>query len=123
MKKKILLSLLALVLGVPAVALLSGAFPVFAVPCLGAAGEEVYSGKPSRKELAASVFGRIQFVDYGEDFKVRIASWNGDADKTIDIVTGDASSSGKWKIVSRNPDYKIRIVHCYEDFSVFLRTR
>ena len=123
MKRKISVSLLALVLGVPAVALLSGAVPASAVSQFCAAGEEIRSGKPSRKELAASVFGRIQFVDYGEDFKVRIASRNGDADKTVDIVTGGASSPGKWKIVSRNPDYKIRIVHCYEDFSVFLRTR
>lgn len=120
MKKALLLLAAAVSVGgaVPADAL-----PASAVSRGGAAGEEIRSGKPSRKDLAASVFGRIQFVERGEDFKVRIVSWNGDADKTIDIVKGDASSAGKWKIVSNNPDYKIKLVHCYEDFSVFLRTR
>ena len=55
MKKKILLSLLALVLGVPAVALLSGAVPAQKTAT-------VRSSFETKKEIAYKLYGRIKIV-------------------------------------------------------------
>lgn len=108
MKKKTLLSLLALVLGVPASVLLSGAG--FLSPQKEATALE------TRKEIASKLYGKIKIVKAGADYRVRIVK--GAADLKVKIVNNFADSPGKWKLVDNLEDYSVEIVPGAEDLTV-----
>ena len=62
------------------------------------------------------VFGKIKFVDYGEDYKVKFVDYG--EDLKIKYVDYGEDSQGKWKTVDYGEDFKIKIVDYGEDFKV-----
>ncbi len=111
MKKKILLSLLALVLGVPAAVLLSGAVPAQKT-------STVRSSFETKKEIAYKLYGRIKIVNSGEDYAVRIASYAPDLDVCLVELSQYADRPGYWMIVENNEDFRVRFVQYAEDISI-----
>jgi len=69
-----------------------------------------------RKALARSVFGRIQFVNVGEDVRVKVV--NVGEDLRVRIVDTGEDRVGAWKIVDVAPKWRVRIVDVGEDFRV-----
>ena len=51
------------------------------------------------------LYGKIKFVEYGEDYKVKFVNYGED-------------KVGKWKVVEYGEDYKIKIVKYGEDYKV-----
>jgi len=74
------------------------------------------SATGSSKSKYCHVFGKIKFVEYGEDYKVRIVDYGGSLD--VKYVEYSADSVGEWQIVDFGEDYKIRIVKYGEDFTI-----
>lgn len=62
------------------------------------------------------VYGKIKFVDYGEDYKVKFVDYG--EDLKIKYVDYGEDDQGKWKTVDYGEDYKIKIVDYGEDFKV-----
>ncbi len=61
------------------------------------------------KAAAARCFGRIQFVNSGEDFRVKIIAV-GIADLDVKLTPGVANKPGEWKIVDSAADYRVKII-------------
>jgi len=62
------------------------------------------------------VYGKIQFVEYGEDYKVKFVGVLADLEiKYVDLF---ADSPGEWDIVDYGARYKIKIVDFGQDFTV-----
>lgn len=62
------------------------------------------------------VFGKIKFVDYGEDYKVKFVDYG--EDLKIKYVEYGEDKEGLWKTVDYGEDYKIKIVDYGEDIKV-----
>ena len=62
------------------------------------------------------VFGKIKFVDYGQDYKVKFVDYG--EDLKIKYVNYGEKNVGKWKSVNYGEDYKIKVVSYGEDFKV-----
>ena len=54
-------------------------------------------------QKACNVYGKIKFVEYGEDYKVKYVSYGED-------------KIGNWKAVEYGEDYKLKVVKYGEDF-------
>ncbi|MBP3302033.1 MAG: hypothetical protein J6L64_02715 [Opitutales bacterium] len=67
------------------------------------------SDSARRKALARGLYGRIQFVNAMEDYKVRFVT-HGFEDLKVRYVLGDAKKPGQWKIVQFDGDFRVRIV-------------
>lgn len=108
MKRKILLSLLALVLCVPAAVLLSGAVPF---PVQKDASALLSDGE--RKAIARGLYGRIELVksSVAADYKVYVTNSHSSADLRVQIVGGLADSPGRWEIVKGLPDFRVYITN------------
>ena len=94
-----------------------GAFTLLAmvlVPIYGAGGNDVHSSPSSSR--GCNVYGKIRFVDIGEDYKVKFVIAGEDV--RIKYVLAGANSPGEWDIVDIGEDYKIRVVSFGEDFKV-----
>ena len=59
------------------------------------------------------VFGKIKFVDYGEDYKVKFVDYG--EDLKVKYVSYGEKNVGKWKSVDYGEDYKIKVVRYGED--------
>lgn len=70
----------------------------------------------SSKEIAARVYGKIQFVNSFPDYKVKAV--DSFADLHVQIVDAFPDRPGKWQIVNSFPDYKIQMVDSFPDFTV-----
>jgi hypothetical protein len=64
------------------------------------------------------LYGKVQIVDYGQDFSVQIVDYGQDL-KVQEVAYG-ASSCGKWQIVDYGADFKIRLVSYGADFKIRL---
>ena len=64
------------------------------------------------------VFGKIKFVEYGEDYKVKFVEYG--EDLNIKYVSYGEPQVGNWKTVEYGEKYKIKVVDYGEDFSVKL---
>lgn len=62
------------------------------------------------------VYGKIKFVDYGQDYKVKLVDYGEDV--KIKYVDYSEQQKGRWKKVDYGEDYKIKIVDYGEDFKV-----
>ena len=62
------------------------------------------------------VYGKIKFVEYGEDYSVKFVEYG--EDLKIKYVSYGEDAVGKWKVVDYGEDYKIKIVDYGEDYSV-----
>lgn len=106
MKKKISVSLLALVLCVPAVALLSGAVPL-------PAQKDASALLPleQRKAIARGLYGRIELVKSSgaADYKVCVTNNSAAADLRVRIVDVQANRPGLWELVEAAPDFRVYI--------------
>lgn len=72
----------------------------------------------SEGNTACEVYGKIKFVDYGEDYKVKFVDYGQDV--KIKMVDYGENSKGKWKEVDYGQKYKIKKVDYGEDFKVKL---
>lgn len=106
MKKKILLSLLALVLGVPAAVLLSGSVPL---PVQKDASALLSLER--RKAIARGLYGRIELVKSSgaADYKVCITNNSAAADLRVRIVDVQPNRPGLWELVEAAPDFRVYI--------------
>ena len=106
MKKKISVSLLALVLCVPAVALLSGAVPL-------PAQKDASALLPleQRKAIARGLYGRIELVKSSgvADYKVCITNNSAAADLRVKIVDVQANRPGLWELVEGAAEFRVYI--------------
>lgn len=76
------------------------------------------SDSARRKALARGLYGRIQFVSSGEDYKVRFVT-RGFEDLRVRYVLGDATKPGQWRIVSFDGDFRVRVVDTpFEDLKI-----
>jgi len=62
------------------------------------------------------VYGKIKFVDYGEDYKVKFVDYG--EDLKIKYVDYGEDKVGCWKVVEYGEKFKIKIVDYGEDFKV-----
>lgn len=62
------------------------------------------------------VYGKIKFVDYGEDYKVKFVDYG--EDLKIKYVDYGEDKEGRWRVVDYGEKYKIKIVDYGEDFKV-----
>tara|TARA_B100000315_G_C14547323_1_gene573898 strand:+ start:773 stop:1720 length:948 start_codon:yes stop_codon:yes gene_type:complete len=62
------------------------------------------------------VYGKIKYVEFGEDYKVKFVSFGENV--RIRYVSFGADSPGEWQIVEFGEDYKIKVVEFGEDFRV-----
>ena len=69
------------------------------------------SGNP-----ACEIYGKIKFVDYGEDYKVKKVDYGEDV--KIKWVDYGEDNKGKWKEVDYGEDFKIKWVDYGEDFKI-----
>ena len=108
MKKKILLSLFAFVLCVPAAVLLSGSVPL---PVQKDASALLPDGE--RRAIARGLYGRIELVktSAAADYKVYVTNNSSSADLRVQIVGAGANSPGRWQIVKAAPDFRVYIVN------------
>ena len=67
------------------------------------------------------VYGKIKFVQYGEDYKVKFVQYG--ENLKIKYVSYGEDRSGYWKTVNYGEDYKIKIVLHNLTFSLFLKTK
>ena len=110
MKKKILLSLFALVLGVPAVALLSGAVSLFHE------SESIVRLPEERRAIAKKLYGDIKIVTAGADYEVRVV--DAGADLRVKVVDAGALYPGRWRFVDAGEDYRVKFVDAGADIEV-----
>lgn len=61
------------------------------------------------------IYGRIKFVEFGEDYKVKIVDTGGNLKVKYTTMS---TKSGQWQLVDVNQDFKIKIVDSFEDFSI-----
>eukprot|EP00009_Paramoeba_aestuarina_P003425 CAMPEP_0201521618 /NCGR_PEP_ID=MMETSP0161_2-20130828/15209_1 /ASSEMBLY_ACC=CAM_ASM_000251 /TAXON_ID=180227 /ORGANISM="Neoparamoeba aestuarina, Strain SoJaBio B1-5/56/2" /LENGTH=192 /DNA_ID=CAMNT_0047920281 /DNA_START=12 /DNA_END=590 /DNA_ORIENTATION=+ len=70
----------------------------------------------SKKVDVDKVYGKIQFVKAGADYKVKeVKSY---PDLKVSKVSSFADKPGKWKIVDYGADYKIQVVTYGADFTI-----
>ena len=65
-------------------------------------------------QKACNVFGKVKFVEYGEDYKVKFVDYG--EDLKIKYVKYGEDKIGKWKAVDYGEDYKLKVVKYGEDF-------
>tara|TARA_B100000768_G_C11109095_1_gene302458 strand:- start:204 stop:527 length:324 start_codon:yes stop_codon:yes gene_type:complete len=73
-----------------------------------------YDSSPA--EGGCHLYGKIKFVDYGEDYSVKFVDYG--EDLRIKYVSYGENSVGLWKVVEYGEDYKVKIVDYGEDYSV-----
>ena len=65
-------------------------------------------------QKACNVFGKVKFVEYGEDYKVKFVDYGEDI--KFKYVSYGEDKIGKWKAVDYGEDYKLKVVKYGEDF-------
>ena len=85
------------------------------VLCVFAFGATGSSAK--RKEIASTVYGKIQLVNIGEDYKVRVVNAGEDLRVCVYNASGTCRKPGQWQFVSTGGK-KVRFVNIGEDFSI-----
>ena len=59
-------------------------------------------------QKACNVFGKVKFVEYGEDYKVKFVDYG--EDLKIKYVKYGEGKIGRWKAVDYGEDYKLKVV-------------
>jgi len=75
-----------------------------------------FSSSGGGSSKGCHVYGKIKFVDYGEDYKVKFVKYG--ENLKIKYVSYGESQVGNWKVVEWGEKYKIKVVDYGEDFSV-----
>ena len=70
----------------------------------------------SEDDGGCHIYGKIKFVEIGEDYKVKFVDIG--EDLKIKYVNIGENSVGNWKVVNIGEDYKIKIVGIGEDYKV-----
>ena len=68
--------------------------------------EPVEEPETEMKGTACEIYGKIKFVDYGEDYKVKKVDYGEDV--KIKWVDYGEDNEGKWKEVDYGEDFKIK---------------
>lgn len=68
------------------------------------------------KPTAATLYGRIQFVDAHPDVRVKVVTSGADLD--VKRVRAFADGPGKWRIVDSFPDFRVQLVRSHPDLRV-----
>jgi len=85
-------------------------------PIAEAGSDDLYSPSSTSSTKGCHVYGKIKFVEFGEDYKVKFVSIG--EDLKIKYVSILPDSPGEWQVVEFGEDYKIKIVEFGEDFKV-----
>ena len=92
----------------------------FVVSALILSVAEVYGAEP---KVAADctcqghkLYGTVQFVEAGEDLKIRYVE--AFEDLKVRYVIAFADACGEWQVVEAFPDLKVRVVEAFEDLKV-----
>ena len=62
----------------------------------------------SENNKGCHLYGKIKFVEYGEDYKVKFVKYG--EDLRIKYVWYGEDKVGKWKVVEYGEDYKVKDV-------------
>ncbi len=81
-----------------------------------AAGIGLSSFKKDDDGKGCHVYGKIKFVDYGEDYKIKWVDYG--EDLKIKYVDYGEDKEGNWKTVDYGEKYKLKIVTYGEDIKV-----
>jgi predicted RNA-binding protein with TRAM domain len=99
------------------------AFTMLLLLAIGIVGFSSFVSSPKASDViliedgkACHVYGKIKFVEYGEDYKVKIVDYG--EDLKIKYVDYGEDKEGKWKTVEYGEKYKIKIVEYGEDFKM-----
>ena len=76
----------------------------------------IFSLSQPENNRGCHLYGKIKFVEYGEDYKVKFVKYG--EDLRIKYVSYGEDKVGKWKVVEYGEDYKIKIVEYGEDYKV-----
>ena len=68
------------------------------------------------QKRGCNIYGKIKFVEYGEDYKVKFVSYG--ENLKVKYVDFGESQAGNWKVVEFGERYKIKVVEYGEDFTV-----
>lgn len=79
---------------------------------------DLFSYNKSCKLKGVDLYGKVQIVNYGADFRVQIVDYG--ADLNVKEVTYGAYSCGEWQIVDYGADFKVQIVSYGADFKIKL---
>jgi hypothetical protein len=79
---------------------------------------DLFSYNKSCKLKGVDLYGKVQVVDYGADFKVQIVDYG--ADLNVKEVSYCAYSCGEWQIVDYGADFKVQLVSYGADFKIKL---
>jgi hypothetical protein len=79
---------------------------------------DLFSYNKLCKLKGIDLFGKVQVVDYGADFRVQIVDYG--ADLNVKEVSYGAYSCGEWQIVDYGADFKVQLVSYGADFKVKL---
>ena len=63
-----------------------------------------------------TIYGKIKFVEYGEDYKVKFVDYG--EDLKVKYVDYGEDKEGRWKTVDYGEKVKIKVVDYGEDFKV-----
>lgn len=80
--------------------------------------EEFLNSPASCEHKGKKLYGKVQFVTSGADFKIQYV--DSYADINVQMVSSGATSCGKWQEVSSGADIKIQIVNSFPDLKVKL---
>jgi len=78
--------------------------------------DDYYSSPSFSGPKGCHVYGKIKFVDYGENYKVKFVNYG--ENLKIKYVNFGANSSGRWQVVDYGEDFRIKVVDYGEDFKV-----
>lgn len=79
---------------------------------------DLFSYNKSCKLKGVDLYGKVQIVNYGADFRVQIVDYG--ADLNVKEVSYGAYSCGEWQIVDYGADFKVQIVSYGADFKIKL---
>lgn len=79
---------------------------------------DLFSYNKSCRLKGVDLYGKVQIVNYGADFRVQIVDFG--ADLNVKEVSYGAYSCGEWQIVDYGADFKVQIVSYGADFKIKL---
>jgi hypothetical protein len=81
---------------------------------------DLFTYKKSCSLNGIELFGKVQLVNYGADFKVQVVDYG--ADLNVKQVSYGAYSCGEWQIVDYGADFKVQLVNYGADFKIKMVT-
>jgi len=94
----------------------AGGMLLFGVAYAIAETDSPSSGSSGSSGKGCHIYGKIKFVEFGEDYKVKFVTFG--EDLKVKYVSILADSPGEWQVVEFGEDYKIKVVNFGEEYKV-----